>query len=291
MKAEINSFLHKNPRADEVRLFREMSRILRKNGSRCVFIEETHGRRGLVTFTSQIKRSRMTWTKEIADLLVLVYSRQKREIRLSLLQAKYHRTKRSPFLIFHGDYLQLELLRDRPIIAVPNLYGLPADFLSLGGRYESFRTYGVFYHDANGEIDLLFSIASLLKEKSRRCQKSGNISFPGLNGCPVLFLARGNHQEVLSTCSIDFYHYSLLSNRIGVPITESLTLSLYVKKLLTFVRQSLEDKDSSDLINEIMNSILDVSFLDKDDNPVRVNPNMLIIEADEENNASFLRMT
>lgn len=267
-----------------------MSRILRKNGSRCVFIEETHGRRGWVTFTSQIKRPRMIWTKEIADLLVLVYSRRKKEARLSLLQAKYHRTKRSPFLIFHGDYLQLELLRDRPIIAVPNLYGLPADFLSLGGRYESFRTYGVFYHDASGEIDLLFSIALLLKEKSRRSQKAGNISFPGSNGCPVLFCARGNHQEVLSTCSIDFYQYSLLSNRIGVPISVSLTLSLYVKKLLTFVRQSLEAKVSSDLIDEIVDSIMDVSVPDKDDNPVRVNPNMLIIEADEENNASFLRM-
>lgn len=278
MKNELNNICASSP-FGEVRLFRWMVSILAKK-NRLLFIKETHGSKGFVEFTSKVKRKRMIWTKEISDLMFVIYSKKKQETKIFLLQSKFHRKRTSPFLVFHGDYLQLELLRDKPLINSRNNLRLPDDFLRLANGYKSFRTYGVFYRDRNGEIDFLYTVSDLLKECSLLKQVFGKIEFNVNKKNSTTRHITFNKNELLSTSSIDHFEKNLLNFKIGAPIKIDSKLSIYVKSLINYIREYLGNSDLEDLFKNIIDSTQhstsDTDILE----PISCNMRTIIIEVD-----------
>lgn len=277
MKSALNRQKRTLHRIDEINLFRLMSRIIVSLGHNAAFIAETHGKSGWVTFKSRITRPRMIWTKEISDLLICVHSKSTNEIRLSLLQAKFHRKRIAPYLKFKGDYLQLELLRDKPLINAKNAFGFPSDFLRLGNIYESFRCYGVFHYDAASDIDMLYSCACMLKEAGASTSTSGLINFTA--PCAGHFAVMSPN-EVISTNSLDTFSSSLLAMSIGVPISTERGLQTYLKKLLKFIRSRIDGGEAINLIDAI-DAVIG-SDISAEGNPISGNPNILLISTGEE---------
>ena len=278
MKQEINAAVHKATKVGEIFLFREMATSLNKH-ARAVFVREMHGRKGWVEFSSTIT-NRMA-RKEISDLMILVFNKAKNEAKLCFLQAKYHRTSRLPFLKFHGDYLQLELLKDRPKIHPRNYFGFPDNILQFSPNYRSLTTYGVFYHDSSGNIDMLYTVAKYLSMVGSNGTR-GDICFPGGIICHRRphCLTRSN-LELLTTYSIDKFESELLAYEIGAPINHNSKVFAFVNDLLRRAVTLITGSDA-DFINEIIDSLGgEVSAPSQDEMPRGV-PNLLVLQIGEE---------
>lgn len=283
MKREINKVAYRNDSLDELTFFREMSKSLNKNAA-AVYVRETHGNRGLVKFPSKYYGTEKQ--REISDLMIISINTSTSKIKLSFLQAKYHRTRTTPFLKFYGDYLQLELLSDRPDIDPNNSFGFPQNILNFS-NFRSLTTYGVFYHDKIGQIDMLFSVADLLKPIGSSTK--GPIIFPGHPYCPRLNCFTSNSNEMLSTCNIDLFEKGLVSFQIGAPIIRNSNIDSSIKALfMNLIPNS--DKTTSDFLESILDYFGTESLNDRYQ-PPRGNPNMLILKTNNEiiGNSKFIK--
>jgi hypothetical protein len=278
MKVEINNaILKKNKlKFGEIFLFREMTKSLNKYVP-AVFVQETHGRRGWVRFQSQITQD--IRQKEISDLLIICYNKPTNEIKVSFLQAKYHRTKTVPFLKFHGDYLQLELLKDRPDIDPNNIYRFPQNVLNFS-CYRSLTNYGVFFHDNNGEIDMLYSVADFLNQ-TNTTGLIGSIQFPGNSNCPRANCFTSNASEMVSTCNIDLFEKGLINFQIGAPISRNPMISRYFKGLLRQIQKSGNLDADQSIFNFILGDIINDDDIIKDSD-FEGNPSILILQTNVE---------
>jgi hypothetical protein len=280
MKTEINQAIFKksNFNFGEIYLFREMTKSL-NNYLPAIYIHETHGRKGWVKFHSTLKND--TRQKEISDLLIVCVNKPTKEIKISFLQVKYHRTNTTPFLKFHGDYLQLELLSQRPSIDANNFFRFPQNILNFS-NYKSLTTFGVFFHDRNGEIDMLYTTTDLLITTNINGLK-GPIQFLGNPQCPKANCFTSNINEMISTCNIDLFENGLINFQIGAPISQNNLISDYFSKLF---KQIISNEKKTENLN-LLKSILD-DFINNKDIPENLdpdtegNPSMLIIQTNIE---------
>lgn len=276
MKSDINDaiFKHNKLRFGEIFLFREMANSL-NNITPTIFVQETHGRRGWVQFHSEITNS--VRQKEISDLLIVCLNKPTNEIKISFLQAKYHRTTINPFLRFYGDYLQLELLKKRPVIHQNNFLGFPENILSFS-NFRSLTSYGVFYHDTGSSIDMLYSVSDLLNQENLN-RLVGSIIFPGNQECPKMNCFTANRKEMISTCNLDLFERGILSFQIGAPINSNTMIEAYFKKLFKYIISNANGLNSSilsDLLGDFVKNTEDT------ENEIKGNPSMLIIQTNSE---------
>jgi hypothetical protein len=284
MKKEINNAAKVALKVNEIFLFKEMATSLNRH-SRSMFIQETHGRKGWVQFASNLTGKNET--KEIADLLIICKN-QRNEIKISFLQAKYHKKSTAPFLKFYGDYLQLELLQTRPFISPNNSFRFPPHILNFSS-YKSLTTYGIFYLDSNNEINLLYTIATHLKQVGKRLK--GSILFPGNHSCPQINCFTGTHVEICSTCEIDLYERALLSFFIGAPIIHDASILLSIRGILSRALYQNEVSDA-DLIKEFIDALNENSSNDREpfyDRKAIGFPNILLVNSQEEANSRSQR--
>lgn len=246
MKRQLNNVAIANGRVNEVFLFSAMARLI-QNFTNSVFIEKTHGRRGWVSFNSILAGG--IRRKEISDLMILCFNDTTKEIKLSFLQAKFHRYRINPFLSFNGDYLQLELLKNRPNILPGSLYNFPVNILNFS-TYKSLTTFGVFYYDINHELDLLYSVSSLLNPAGINIQ-NGKIIFPGFRRCPAINCQTDNLIEVETTCNINLYVNALVGFRIGAPIPKGSEIENYLNYLL----RNIDVHDLGEYLNYFNNNV------------------------------------
>ena len=143
----------------EIQMFRRLADGI---ASKCkaVLTPEMHGK-GYVKFQTSFGTYR---TVEISDLLIIC--KRKKRIKISFLQAKKHHSSQqigtSSVLDFQADLLQYDLLRNAPnVIPTRQKFPFPTNILNFSTT-ESLRTYGTFYVDANGEINMLYSATSQL---------------------------------------------------------------------------------------------------------------------------------
>lgn len=277
MKSTINDAIFKNSklRFDEIFLFREMAKSL-NNITPTIFVKETHGRRGWVQFHSEITNTVMQ--KEISDLLIVCLNKPTNEIKISFLQAKYHRTTINPFLRFHGDYLQLELLKRRPDINQNNFFGFPQNILNFS-NYRSLTSYGVFYHDAGSSIDMLYSVSDLLRQENLNVLK-GSIVFPGHQECPMINCFTANRKEMLSTCNLDLFESGLLSFQIGAPINNNKMIEAYFGKLFKYIISNAKKGSDLSFLTDLLGDF--IRNTETTDNEIKGNPAMLIIQTHSE---------
>lgn len=229
MKFELNKLIKKINSLNEIRIFQAMAISLNnKTNTNAIYIRETHGRKGWVEFSSQKVNSQII--REIADLLIVVNNRKEKEIRISFLQAKYHKKSINPFLHIHADYFQWELLFNRSIIKSIGKILFPQNILSFT-NYKSISSYGTFYYDINNEIDMLYTIPDFLsptKLNPTKITKSTILKFPGYLNCPQKNCYTQNNNEIVSTCSIDKYEYFLLNGLIGAPINNEYIIKQFI---------------------------------------------------------------
>ena len=219
MKNRINNIVDNAVEAGEVDLFRAMQRILSENGHRCVYCEVVHQRYVSFIWKRTIKRRR-----EIADLLLVTLNRTSKKVRVSFLQAKRYRRKvlSAPIYHFTGDFGQFYLLSQRPTL----LSGLPPCTLTFSPA-ESLTTYGVFYNDKNGRVDLFYVAADRLTTNSHS-QRLVQLDFDTNKHGPLTVSHEYNYQgdsysESVAIDGIDKFEHDLLAWKIGAVIPDCWT--------------------------------------------------------------------
>ena len=215
-----------------------------------VYARKTHGYR--IKFVPSLFYQQLwnfsTVKKEISDVFVIAFSLQKHMIRMTHLQAKYLREAHistKPFT-FELDTGQFYMLSNRlEILDNKGLY--PPTILSHPLLSDSIASYGVFYSDANGDMDMAFELASLIKPidlepyPAATCSKEhvfatttdllGYLNHKGVQpcwSCPVTQQCPTCPQphaccnsycyELLSTLSIDKFEQELYDMHVGTRV-------------------------------------------------------------------------
>jgi len=271
MKAEINTSIKLLKVVNEINIFRAMEKSLAKKTS-AVFVKETHGRSGLVEYTSN--NCPVPVVKEISDLLIVSFNPNNSITRICFLQAKYHRNYITPFLKFKGDFYQWELLRLRPTIKNFGNSYFPSDILSFT-NFKSITAFGVFYYDFNNDIDMLFSIPELIKPtkiKKHKSNPSTTLIFQGKKNCPLINCWTSTTNELMTTCNLDVFETQLLKGVVGAPINGYKSIESYLHMAI----KSIQKDYSHDLLNQI-----DRSFgpIETHESGVLIIPNMLFIKS------------
>ncbi|MCS4302399.1 hypothetical protein [Chryseobacterium sp. BIGb0232] len=261
----------------EIDLFRKMSNILSiEYGT--LFIEETHQHR--ICFDSNVINEPAY--RELSDLWIIAYSPIEKRIRMTFLQAKYHRKNLLPSRIFHGDYFQYELLSTRPLLTHGSSFNFPANILKFD-CCDSVGSYGVFYIDYDKKIDMAYCCASQLtadNEPTSYRQFFVNLSFPPITVSEQIIKCRCNIcSELNYTFDIDIFTENLLELNIGAEVLQEHF------DIISFLKFFLQ----RNLINENLNQLLDL--INDDFNGGRIdgndffkseggNPHILLINVD-----------
>lgn len=255
MKRDLNIEVAKLKNINEINLFKITADILNKT-TPTLFVEEVHGKLGFVEFNS--KYGGKNKVVEISDLMIIIVSPLHREVKLTFLQAKYQRhIPKKKFISIKGSLFQWELLSQRPVLtAMLSKYSLPLNILNFT-NYQSISSYGIYYHDKAGEIDMLYTIPEYIAPVSAICNATFNHKIG--NSCPdynCIIEKRGI--ETTCTCSIDNFYDELLNFKIGAPITTSEIGYNYIRSLI----KSLLEKypGNTILLDVISNSFINTNI-------------------------------
>ncbi|MCX5804075.1 MAG: hypothetical protein NTU69_11200 [Proteobacteria bacterium] len=273
MKNEINKAIKKISKPNEVRIFKAMAKSLTSRYASACFVKESH--RCYVRYNSCAANKSVK--REISDLVIVSYL--KNSVKLCFLQAKYHRTsiQGKRFLDFTGDYFQWELLNSRPKIEnCGRKLCFPPNILSFT-KYNSIGSFGVFYRDSKGKIDMLYSIAKLIKPKAVKCDPKNakaTLCFPGTSSCPKIAYKNQSEREMFSTCYINQFEKGLLLHKIGAPVNSNSEAASFIAGILTAAKSNNNDPDLNRMTDEVMRLLR----IDKP-LPFRDNPNILLVKS------------
>jgi hypothetical protein len=251
MKNEINMAIKKISKVNEIRLFRAMAASLNNHNTSAFFVKESH--QCYVKYKSLAANK--TVKKEISDLVIVSYLGQ--SVKLCFLQAKYHRNHlgRKRFLDFDGDYFQWELLNNRPVIEnCGRKVVFPANILSFTD-YDSIGSFGVFYYDAKGKIDMLYSVAKLIKPKAVKSDPKNaktTLCFPGPSSCPVIGYKNQDEREVFSTCDLNQFENGLLCNKVGAPVDSNSEAASFIAGILSAAKNNYNNSALNTMADEVI---------------------------------------
>ena len=248
-----------------------MANLFNSNTSKSTFVEETHGRRGFISYHSSFLGGMKT--VEIADLQIITCNRKTNEIRICFVQTKYRKAKFKQFLSIKTNLYQWELLKEKPNIFDTHCNGFPINILNFSS-YESITSFGIFYKDKHDEIDFLYTLPKYIHKRS--ISEIQIMDFKGPCVCPNIHCTKGvGPHETISTCSMDLFEKEVLACRIGAPIEGN--IKSYVAGLFKSIRASSSSVEISGILDEF-DYILDY----RNDN-VRDNiayPNTILILTD-----------
>jgi len=276
MKIELNRYIKQNKTFDETDLFREMSKYLSKSHN-SLFIEETH--QHYVNFISPTTGCQIT-RREISDLWMISYSPKKKKAKMTFLQAKLLKNKKSvtvPFK-FKGDFYQYDLLANRPKINDLSGFKFPK-FILKNAVSDAIGTYGIFYYDNKNRLDFSFSVANdLIRNKKKvNCNtKIRTLYFEErqyFKVTPTLPCPKIYDIELRNTISADCFEFSLLNLFVGSPISEK------DRNLIIFLKRFFSNIKGTENFIEFLN-IYDV--IDENNNNFEVtgSPNILLLNTD-----------
>lgn len=254
MKAQLNAVWA--PADGEVDLFRKMSTIL-SSSYKVAFIQEVHKRSIRFMSTTVSVEAR----REIADLWIIAYSPSRKKVKMTFLQAKFHKAHLARPGIFSAEFFQYELLSKRLMLSSGGKLDLPKDILN-SGCCDSVGSYGIFYLDATDKLELAYCSANELRSLSLQPKVYGqhhiDLQFP------VTAQAVGNCNTCTActernyTYEIDVFTKSLLDLEIGADIYHN-------DKVLDFIRSVIVKKAVSDpTISDFVQFINDVPPLGGD---------------------------
>ena len=127
---------------------------------------EIHGSRHLVEYVESENWFSRRPICELGDLLIIVFSAEKRQGRLLVMQNKVSRSGgqlSSSYRSFSANLVQYELLRNRPLFRhVTGLWKGRCNSLIQNTSYSSVCQYGLFYEGTNNHIDMASMTAGVL---------------------------------------------------------------------------------------------------------------------------------
>lgn len=276
MRGHLNRRL-KGKRINEITLFREINSILSKRYS-STLIEETHQHK--IDFKSKAINAFVS--REISDLLIIVFSRKRKIGKMTFLQAKYEKTKvfNGGRFSFKGDFFQYELLSTRPTIkSNSRKFTFPSDILS-SSNFDSVGSFGVFYKDSKGSLDMAYAAAnelSAIAPVTTIKQKSRMLYFPNLNANNFIIKIQGTDViELRATQSINCFTVGLLSLLIGGEFINQKSVVSFLKGY--FMGRPQSETTSQQFLN-FLNDNSDIEQIDRGE--ITGLGNVLLINLDE----------
>ena len=220
---------------DEIQLVRNLQNafVLLSKTKYSYYVDVIHGYKSFVdfknksNFVSSISIGAQV-TRELGDMMYIVYSNKRQELRISFMQNKKNLNEKNDY--FSADLMQLHLLKDRlRILDFLNWDPHPDNDVLLNARLPSVSSYGLFYKDKSNynmsyfPADLIYPRKTTGKSIVRKVKYNGAFSQIRTNN------------GVCETCGetnlIDFAN-SLVNMQIGTPISyENITKD----KFLLFV--------------------------------------------------------
>lgn len=223
----------KDPEANfgEVEMFESMLEWFKGN-SKCS-VAELHKKQVANGVDSKAK----DMTCEISDLMTICYSPKCNCAKIQFLQAKYcEDAKKNNRFTFNANSRQYRLLKDCPYIT-PKRTHLPSDIL-VHSCSPAITSYGVFYQDDNGELNMAYEITKMLvpehPEQMTFDLKGRSCSFETLEDvygrlwwntdcwwphCSILCRAECDREcfghDLISTLELNSYTENLLNFRVG----------------------------------------------------------------------------
>lgn len=274
MKIELNSI--STTTNSEIELFEKMRSILSTRYN-VTYIEKTH-RQSVSYYSNTIKQLA---TREISDLWIISFSPSKQRVRMTFLQAKYHRAILDQNnTTFYADYFQYELLSQRPILTaiVGRRLNFPLDILSFS-CCSSIGSYGVFFIDNNRQIDLAYCSAGYLKTNSSLPTSYGQkpiyLNIP-YNAIHQLTPCGCGCSELVSCFDIDTFTKSILNLEIGVELS-------FYPNILRYVQAVIQQLNNTATTNQFIEFVNNFPTNNSNDNiNVDGSPsNILLINTDE----------
>ncbi len=279
MKTELNKLIA-GKSIDEVSLFRAINQIFQVNYN-STLIEETH--QNYVLFNYSSFSTPMQIRREISDLWIIAYSPNKKEARMSFLQAKFHKKifKSVPAFKFSGEYFQYKLLSTRPKIVNASKFNFPTDILSFS-HFDSLGTFGVFYYDSQGNLDLAYTVASELICKNgatKNQQTVRQLTFPKMSN--VLYSIKSYNSkdyELCTTLYLDIFTLGILNLKVGAPIHNN-------KNIQIFLSQFFRPLRTNPVVEDFLNFLRDFDSVSSDviSNSDGNSPRILLINVDGKN--------
>lgn len=237
---------------------------------------------------------------EIADLLVISFSKRHHTLRATFIQAK-RETDPQPKnqFRFHLAANQYQLLRNCPIID-PKETGLPTNILR-DACSDAISSYGVFYKDGK-DYEFAYEITKMLRP-SHPNRQTGSMTcnfdtiYP-ISGYPCRIPQQSMHYcgtpfghctpILVSSIDTNIFEHALTRGFLGSPIRGALAT-----QLIDFV-SSLHPETSSKHAKAFSNFIIDFkTFWGDDDNEMRDIPNHRANdnyrrEGDDDNNIEWM---
>jgi len=238
MKSALNSAM-KGKKINEINLFREMAKLFNGSRSKCTYVEEVHGRRGIIEFSSCFLPGNKK--VEISDLLLLTFDKNTEQLRICFLQAKYRQGKVNEIFNFNANIFQWELLLTKPDIISTNF---PRQILNFRNDYASITAYGILYHDDNDRIDFLYTIPRCIRPSRKiitPIEKHKSIrAFRLKEKCIMpncFYTGCIRRNETISTGTLDMFESQVLNCRIGAPIIFNPHITSYIINLLNVMKR------------------------------------------------------
>jgi len=219
LSKEFNRLTSKHFYTEEV-LFAKLQDSFINLGSKYV-IDIIHGRKSFVTFdynSGYLSSIRPPQEKicELSDLLFIVWSNKKEEIRLMYMQNKRGNT----YSKFRADLIQLSLLKERPLIKYPLpdcVFGC-IDILT-DAILKSVCSYGVFYQDGSLNIDMAYYPACHVEPVNAIGKKKDRIvKYNEIYMGKVEF--HHGYRESQGEINLVKFGNKLFEMKIGTPITK-----------------------------------------------------------------------
>lgn len=243
--------------------------------------EIIHGARSMVKFeyTGSCVSS-VAWgstvERELSDLMFIVFSKKKCQIRLCYMQNKRADSGFVSNHRFHADLLQLYLLKERRMLLGPIL---PACVFGDRGILHnaclpSVGSYGVFYKDdVNQRIEMAYFPAQHLTPVSRtgksvRRLVEYNSSMYGVVACGKPC------EEHQGTKTLRDFGDALIDMQIGTPICQK---SEAYDKLISFLLKHSRGFIESGFLSDVGNM---TEFMSDDNNEPEGYPTVVVINAD-----------
>lgn len=155
------SLVNNNTQYKEVELFRKLIDAFLSMSH--YFVEEIHGTKYQVTYKENNNWFNKVPRCELADMIIVAYSSERKEGRIVFIQNKLSKISPNNELRYRKIYanlVQYELLSERPIFSYVNKSLNYAEDIFYGSEYESICQYGLFYQNTDGTINMSCITAS-----------------------------------------------------------------------------------------------------------------------------------
>lgn len=273
---------------NEIEQFRAMMRSFGSLRPK-FYLEEFHGFKRQVYFNTVHPWMRDRARCELCDILLIIYGTNGGlSVRMSLLQVKLSRTEHftsDPSYTgkiepqtFSGNYEQWDLLSRRPKIEPTTVFVPPPDLLS-SATLSTIGTFGIFFKNRPGVIDLFYAAADCLTPDTLpRGPKARLGKLKTVTG-PATRQVNGWNEATYCPSAYDFAH-ALFQLEIGNPIFEKSAagISFEQKTQLNWARAIMtshlaESSDSAPITRALLEEIGSSDPLPKDS----VIPSLLVL--------------